>query len=49
MVIEQPYFMNDESWYYFDLNDKKYKLTEKAPKSAIVSYKQFYQLLDGEN
>ena len=38
-----PYFMTDDSWYYFDFENKKYMLTDKAPQKAIDSYKQYYK------
>lgn len=41
-MIDMPYFMENEDWYYFDENEFRYKLTEKAPKKARESYKQFY-------
>lgn len=41
-IPEEPYFMQNKEWFYFDENEFKYKLTEKAPKEAIESYKQFY-------
>ena len=33
-----PYFMTNKEWYYYD----EYKLTDKAPKKAIESYKEYY-------
>ena len=35
-----PYFMTDESWYYFD--GKRYVLTEVAPEEAKKSLREFY-------
>lgn len=46
MTLDQPYFMQDESWYYFDGNELRYKLTDKAPKEAQESYKEFMELVD---
>lgn len=46
MIQEKPYFMNNEEWYYYDWEDMKYKLTEKAPKEAIESYKKFYKFIE---
>ena len=30
--MERPFFMSNPEWYYFDEEEFKYKLTEKAPK-----------------
>lgn len=46
MIAEQPYFMENKEWYYFDEDEFKYKLTEKAPKKARESYKEYYEDLD---
>ena len=43
-----PYFMENEEWFYFDSSEKIYKLTDKAPKKARESYKEFYsEVYDG--
>lgn len=34
--------MNNPDWYYFDEEDWKYRLTDKAPKAARDSYEDFY-------
>ena len=39
-MIEMPYFMTNKEWYYYD--GEMLKLTDKAPKKAIESYKEFY-------
>jgi hypothetical protein len=41
-IAEQPYFMNNPDWYYFDEVDFCYKLTEKAPEKAVESYNEYY-------
>ena len=38
----EPYFMLNEDWYYFDEEDWCYRLTDKAPKEAVESYTEFY-------
>ena len=43
MTLPIPYFMSNKEWYYFDEEDFMYKLTDKAPKEAKESYKEFYQ------
>lgn len=42
-MIDMPYFMTNEKWYYFDYGEKKYKLTKLAPKKAKDSYVEFYK------
>lgn len=43
---EMPYFMTNEDWFYDDLEEGILKLTDKAPKEAIESYKKFYEQLN---
>lgn len=45
IVAERPYFMQNEEWYYYDYDEIKYKLTDKATKEAKDSYKEFYKLV----
>lgn len=45
-TLREPYFMKNPDWYYHDEVEFKYKLTDKAPKEAIESYKEFYDSLD---
>ena len=47
-MIERPYFMSNPEWYYFDEEEFKYKLTEKAPKKAVKSYNEVYEEDIGE-
>ena len=46
MQLERPYFMNDLEWYDYDKDVGKYILTDKAPPTAIESYKEFYRALE---
>ena len=46
MLIDMPYFMENADWYYFDYEEGKYKLTEKAPEAAEESYIEFYRELN---
>lgn len=48
MFIDEPYFMKDIRWYYFDFKEKKYKLTDQAPKKAKESYVEYYNELYNE-
>lgn len=49
MTIDKPFFMENKEWYYFDEDEFIYKLTDKAPKEAIESYKEFYKTLNSQN
>lgn len=42
-MLDMPYFMTNDEWYYFDYQKRKYVLTDKAPEKAKDSYKQFYK------
>lgn len=46
MTLPEPYFMNNKEWFYFDEEEWKYKLTDKATEKAIESYNEFYKLLE---
>ena len=46
MTVKMPYFMENKEWYYYDEEEYCWKLTDKAPKEAIESYKQYYENLD---
>lgn len=41
-MMDKPYFMKNKEWFYFDVEEFKYKLTEKAPQEAVDSYEEFY-------
>ena len=45
MILDKPYFMENENWYFFDENEFIYKLTDKATKKAQKSYLDFYNTL----
>ncbi len=42
MDVKQPYFLENEEWYYYDEEEGIFKLTDKAPQEAIESYNDFY-------
>lgn len=46
MTLDKPFFMSNADWYYFDEEEWKYKLTDKAPQKAIDSYNEFYKMLE---
>lgn len=41
-MLKMPFFLKDKKWYFFDENEKKYKLTSDTPKEAKESYEEFY-------
>ena len=41
MFIDEPYFITNKKWFFFDYKEKKYKLTDEAPPEAVESYKEF--------
>lgn len=46
MIYERPFFLNNPEWYYYDESERRYKLTDKAPKEAVESY-EYYEKLNG--
>ena len=42
MIAEEPFFMTNKNWYYFDEKEFRLKLTDKAPEEARKSYEEFY-------
>ena len=46
LISEDPYFMKNEEWYYYDNKKGVYKLTDKAPEKAKESYKNFYKMIE---
>ena len=48
MLMEMPYFMEDDEWTYYDEEAGMLKLTDKATKKARESYERFYSSRVGE-
>lgn len=48
MILNEPYFLTNESWYYYDEDELMYKLTDEAPPKARESYAEFYAETDGD-
>lgn len=46
-MVDKPYFMTNEKWFYYDYEKKLYKLTDEAPEKAKKSYKEFYANIYG--
>lgn len=42
LSTKQPYFFENEEWYYYDGKKNKFFLTDKAPEEARKSYEEFY-------
>lgn len=49
MIFEEPYFLKDDKWFYYDESDGTFKLTEEGLKLEEVkkSYDDFYNELKG--
>ena len=43
---EEPYFLSNKNWFYYDEEEFCYKLTDKATKEAIKSYEEYYNNFD---
>jgi hypothetical protein len=41
IVLDMPFFMNNDSWFYFD--GEKFALTAEAPPEARESLDEFYR------
>lgn len=41
-IDEEPYFLSNKYWFYYDDEEFCYKLTDRATKEAIKSYEEFY-------
>ena len=44
----RPYFLENPEWYVEKVGKNgmvKYELTDKAPKKAVESYKEFYKTI----
>ena len=48
-MVDIPYFMKNEEWYEYDYASKHFVLTDKAPKKAKESYKQYMREVENEN
>ena len=44
-MLDMPYFMENKSWYTYDVKKRCYVLTDKAPEKAKKSYKEYYKEL----
>lgn len=38
---DMPYFMNNEEWFEFDFDKRKFVLTDKATEKAKESYNEY--------
>lgn len=44
MTMNMPYFMEKDEWFYYDEEEYlAFRLTDKAPKEAYESYKDYLQ------
>lgn len=51
MIVEEPYFLKNEKWYYHDEEAWEYKLTSegKKNKKVVESYNEFYDPKSDDN
>ena len=42
-MLNEPYFVTNEDWWYYDVDEGIMKLTDKAPQKAIDSYNEYYK------
>ena len=47
-IMKEPLFIINDDWYYYDKEDKKFKLTEEGLKNKKVreSYEEYYRELE---
>lgn len=43
LMQDMPYFMENEEWFYYDYEKRKFVLTQFAPEKARKSYEEFYK------
>ena len=46
-MVDMPYFMTNDEWYYFDFGKLRYVLTDKAPEKAKTSYDEYIKEVYG--
>ena len=47
-IMKEPLFIINDDWYYYDKEEKKFKLTEEGLKNKKVrqSYDEYYKELE---
>ena len=47
-IMKEPLFIINDDWYYYDKEEKKFKLTEEGIKNKKVreSYEEYYRELE---
>lgn len=43
MFVDEPYFMQNEDWYYFSGKSRKYEIYNNVPDEVKQSYEEFYK------
>lgn len=46
ILTKQPLFLENPEWYTYDVDEGRYKLTDKATKEAKESYDAYYKRLE---
>ena len=39
----EPYWHKNKEWYYYDVKERIFKLTDKAPQQAKKDYNEYYK------
>lgn len=45
-MIDMPYFMTNQNWYYYDFEEKKYKIHENVSEEVKKSYEEYMKELE---
>lgn len=46
ILTKQPLFLENPEWYTYDVDEGRYKLTDKTTKEAKESYDAYYKRLE---
>ena len=45
-MLDRPYFMENREWFTYDVQKRRFVLTDKAPEKAKKSYEEYYKALN---
>lgn len=43
MELPEPFFLENEKWYNYNVATMKYEITDAAPPKAVKSFNDFYE------
>lgn len=46
-MIDMPYFMTNKEWFRFDFYKRRFVLTDKSPRAAKESYREYLKWKSG--